>query len=69
MAERPGPDSKRAATLRAPLLASSGSSGPSVFAKSSELCLARFILHAADARRQPLPRVRLHAEPQLLRKA
>ncbi|OAV99912.1 hypothetical protein PTTG_07993 [Puccinia triticina 1-1 BBBD Race 1] len=45
MAERLGPDSKRAATLRAPLLASSGSSGPSVFAKSSELCLARFILH------------------------
>ncbi|WAQ92200.1 hypothetical protein PtA15_16A106, partial [Puccinia triticina] len=45
MAERLGPDSKRAATLRAPLLASSDSSGPSVFAKSSELCLARFILH------------------------
>ncbi|WAR52798.1 hypothetical protein PtB15_2B225 [Puccinia triticina] len=45
MAERLGPDSKQAATLRAPLLASSGSSGPSVFAKSSELCLARFILH------------------------
>ncbi|OAV87362.1 hypothetical protein PTTG_29459 [Puccinia triticina 1-1 BBBD Race 1] len=59
MAKRLGPDSRRAATLRAPLLASSGSSGPSVFAKSN----------AADARRQPLPRVRLHAEPQLLRKA
>ncbi|WAQ88244.1 hypothetical protein PtA15_9A371, partial [Puccinia triticina] len=45
MAKRLGPDSRRAATLRAPLLASSGSSGPS----PTRLMLAVNPFHVSDS--------------------